>query len=178
MAAPTCAWRRRPSPVRRRSAAARLWSRRRVHAPPIPTLPTGRSSSPARRGTAPMACAPLSAKHIESLPGQACVDFSIPAGFAPPMLRIASRSAPPIVALAFTFAAKAGRAAVDAQPGSDRPTHHDGERRAASRAGSRAAWNCDCNTARTVASTTEKLAGSQPAMTALAATFSAVTTCR
>ena len=48
----------------------------------------------------------FSAKHIEILPGHASVDFSMPPGLAPPRLRIVSRNARPIVALAPTLPPK------------------------------------------------------------------------
>src|SRR3989442_5715216 len=50
--------------------------------------------------------ASFSAKQHAILPGHACVDFSMPSGFAPPRLRMTRRSARPIVAFALMFPPK------------------------------------------------------------------------
>src|SRR5213592_1945162 len=50
--------------------------------------------------------ASFSAKQQAILPGHACVDFSMPSGFAPPRLRMTRRSARPIVAFALMFPPK------------------------------------------------------------------------
>src|SRR5947208_1288321 len=119
--------------------------------------------------------ASFSAKQQAILPGHACVDFSMPSGFAPPRLRMTRRSARPIVAFALMFPPKhAVPPLIPSRPaigpltmtiGAAPPVVHAVE----------PTWKSGWSTARTLASTTGKYSGRQPAITAFAATFSTVT---